>query len=373
MAMRCLPEKATTNRRSTATRLAMDNPCRLQRVEATQGASGVTAKTEAHSEGAVPQLVQKTLQSTGEPLNDHSRVYFERRLGEDLSNVRIQHGREAARAAQAVNAKAFTMNHDIVFADDQYSPATFAGQRLLAHELAHVVQLTGARGAAPSTLQRKVDACENWSPVNDEEVRTIIQTAVRAGSTYGEALSIVIAERNKDANCCSLSYTAADHYLVIRDQAGKSCSQAMVLAGLSTSRALARPLIPRTGNCPVSPYDSAVEAWESLAVIDVCKEEHSIATPNREWLKDDSDIRNWVRSHTQTEVDNLPREDRLTAIYRLLSGWISDDDLDAIEILCNGVPSKTLADEIRRNVRLLDITSVGQRTRMRFILDNIPK
>ncbi|MFN9529844.1 MAG: hypothetical protein ACK575_00045, partial [Cyanobacteriota bacterium] len=65
MAMRCLPEKATTNRRSTATRLAMDNPCRLQRVEATQGASGVTAKTEAHSEGAVPQLVQKTLQSTG--------------------------------------------------------------------------------------------------------------------------------------------------------------------------------------------------------------------------------------------------------------------------------------------------------------------
>src|SRR5262249_2600511 len=50
-------------------------------------------------------------------------------------------------------ALAFTVGRDIVFGRGQYSPGTFEGRRLIAHELAHVVQQSG--GAAAPRLQRQ--------------------------------------------------------------------------------------------------------------------------------------------------------------------------------------------------------------------------
>ena len=48
--------------------------------------------------------------------------------------------------ARAVKAKAYTLGSDIVFGSGEYAPSTGSGMRLLAHELAHVVQ----QGGAPS-------------------------------------------------------------------------------------------------------------------------------------------------------------------------------------------------------------------------------
>jgi hypothetical protein len=49
---------------------------------------------------------------------------------------------EAAEAARAVQARAYTIGHDIVFGAGQYMPNAEEGRRLLAHELTHVVQRT---------------------------------------------------------------------------------------------------------------------------------------------------------------------------------------------------------------------------------------
>ncbi len=61
----------------------------------------------------------------------------------DLSSVRIHTGSRAAAAARAVNARAYAVGRDVVFGEGQYQPSSSAGRRLLAHELAHVLQSNG--------------------------------------------------------------------------------------------------------------------------------------------------------------------------------------------------------------------------------------
>jgi hypothetical protein len=80
----------------------------------------------------------------GRPLSPAARGYFEPRFGRAFDDVRIHAGPEANASARAVRARAYTVGHDIAFAAGQYAPETTEGRRLLAHELTHVVQQTGA-------------------------------------------------------------------------------------------------------------------------------------------------------------------------------------------------------------------------------------
>jgi hypothetical protein len=65
---------------------------------------------------------------------------MESRFGYDFSRVRVHADTRAAASARAVSARAYTVGRDVVFAAGQYAPQTGVGRRLLAHELAHVVQ-----------------------------------------------------------------------------------------------------------------------------------------------------------------------------------------------------------------------------------------
>jgi uncharacterized protein DUF4157 len=58
----------------------------------------------------------------------------------DFNQVRIHSDARAAESARAINALAYTVGRDIVFGKGQFAPQTWSGRRLLAHELAHVVQ-----------------------------------------------------------------------------------------------------------------------------------------------------------------------------------------------------------------------------------------
>jgi outer membrane protein OmpA-like peptidoglycan-associated protein len=85
-----------------------------------------------------------TLGSSGQSLSERSRQFFEPRFSHDFSNVRIHSDSVAAKSAQSINALAYTTGNNIVFNHGQYSPGSESGQRLLAHELTHVVQQGGA-------------------------------------------------------------------------------------------------------------------------------------------------------------------------------------------------------------------------------------
>lgn len=81
-----------------------------------------------------------SLQGGGRPLPQSEQAFFEPRFGTDFSQVRVHADRQAAEAARAVNARAFTLGRDIVFGTGEYQPRASEGKKLLAHELAHVVQ-----------------------------------------------------------------------------------------------------------------------------------------------------------------------------------------------------------------------------------------
>lgn len=102
---------------------------------------------------AIPGSVHETLSAPGQALEGATRAEMGLRLGHDFSQVRVHTDAQAAASAQAVHALAYTVGQDIVFANGQYAPGTPQGQRLLAHELTHVVQQSGAPTAPGAGLK----------------------------------------------------------------------------------------------------------------------------------------------------------------------------------------------------------------------------
>jgi hypothetical protein len=94
---------------------------------------------QAPAVGSTPAL-NEVVPSPGHPLDAETRASMSLPFGHDFSRVRIHTDARAAESAQALNARAYTIGHDIVFGAGQYAPHTPAGQRLLAHELTHVLQ-----------------------------------------------------------------------------------------------------------------------------------------------------------------------------------------------------------------------------------------
>ncbi len=95
--------------------------------------------------------VHDVLRTPGQPLDAAARSYFEPRFGQDFSGVRIHTDSAADKSAQTLGAQAYTVGRDLVFAPQSYAPHSPQGRRLLAHELAHVVQ----QGDGRSRVQRQ--------------------------------------------------------------------------------------------------------------------------------------------------------------------------------------------------------------------------
>lgn len=87
-----------------------------------------------------------SLDGRGQALSTEARRFFEPRFQYDFSGVRIHTGSDAARSADAINARAYTTGTHIVFNAGEYRPDADDGKHLLAHELTHVVQQGGAGG-----------------------------------------------------------------------------------------------------------------------------------------------------------------------------------------------------------------------------------
>ena len=107
--------------------------------------------------GAVaPPIVREVLRSPSQQLDPATRAFFEPRIGYDFSTVRIHSDPPAARAAHAINAMAYTIGNDIAFGQGKYAPNTDIGGKLLAHELAHVVQ----QSTVNARVQRETDSSD---------------------------------------------------------------------------------------------------------------------------------------------------------------------------------------------------------------------
>ena len=105
--------------------------------------SGIAVSQQMES-----QLSQ--LQGGGRQMPEGLRSMMEGGFGQDFGQVRLHTDSEAAKMSSSIHAKAFTHGNDIYFNRGQFSPETSEGQRLVAHELTHVVQGTGKVGREPN-------------------------------------------------------------------------------------------------------------------------------------------------------------------------------------------------------------------------------
>jgi hypothetical protein len=96
----------------------------------------------------------------GQPLDSRTRTRMSEGLGDRLSDVRVHAGPEADALARSVSARAFTVGTDVFFAEGEHKPGTGEGDRLMAHELAHVVQQRGAPAGGPLTVSQPGDSLE---------------------------------------------------------------------------------------------------------------------------------------------------------------------------------------------------------------------
>jgi hypothetical protein len=121
--------------------------------EETVQAKQLTNKSPPLTTGIQGQI--QKLQGGGQPLPTSARVFFEPRFGKNFSQVRIHTDQTAMQLSGGFSAQAFTHGRNIFLNQGKYNPGTSSGNRLLAHELTHVVQQDVSRKAVDS-IQRTV-------------------------------------------------------------------------------------------------------------------------------------------------------------------------------------------------------------------------
>ena len=88
----------------------------------TRGPALSRRATAAASDGPAPASVADVLSSSGTPLPDSARAFFEPRFGHDFGRVRIHDDAQAAASAREVAAQAYTVGRHVVFGSGHYAP-----------------------------------------------------------------------------------------------------------------------------------------------------------------------------------------------------------------------------------------------------------
>jgi outer membrane protein OmpA-like peptidoglycan-associated protein len=110
-------------------------------------------------------------------------------FGFDFSTVRIHTGPAAEEASSALDAGAFTVGNDVVFGRGRYHPGTARGDRLIAHELVHVLRnrTAGRSEGRAARAPREVDSED--SPAEREADRVAQAFASTAAPRETDARS----------------------------------------------------------------------------------------------------------------------------------------------------------------------------------------
>ena len=105
----------------------------------------------------------------GRPVPESLRSTMEQTFNTDLSKVRTHSSGAAAKAADDLSARAFTVGDDIYFGQGQYNPGAEKGQELLAHEIAHTVQQDpGDSPRASANVGEDLDVSDPGDPLERE-------------------------------------------------------------------------------------------------------------------------------------------------------------------------------------------------------------
>ena len=210
--------------------VASDEPVHRSQVRrnAKGGAVRIGAEGGEVDGSAAADIAQ--LRGGGQPLPEGIQRSMESAFGADLSGVRVHTGPTATQLNDQLGAHAFTAGNDIAFADGLPDVSQPDGQRLMAHELTHVLQHRGAdtlgalrrqaatvaRHAAPAEPVRvKLDTVSFVSgpqaePADSQAatIRRVFDVAVSPKLGPGDVLligSVVISDRPKKPDTSAMT------------------------------------------------------------------------------------------------------------------------------------------------------------------------
>jgi len=118
--------------------------------------------------------------TSGRPLDATWRAKAEQRYDINARDVRLHDDSAAASLASALGANAVTVGNDVFFGEGRYAPSTVEGERILAHELAHVAQQQGEPRAVQCDLGMSLPV-----PLGTFDVDLVAQAAAAAGASAG--------------------------------------------------------------------------------------------------------------------------------------------------------------------------------------------
>jgi hypothetical protein len=153
-----------------------DQACSTSGCQQPAGEHGALREWSPQRGAADPEQM---LRSPGRPLDTRTRAVMEPGFGHDFTHVRIHTDADAAAAAQVMGANAFTLGRHIAFAFGQYAPGTYTGNRLIAHELTHVLQQQALKAShAAPVITSAGDPSEREADANASVVMAGLGTVI---------------------------------------------------------------------------------------------------------------------------------------------------------------------------------------------------
>ncbi|MEK7395624.1 MAG: DUF4157 domain-containing protein [Candidatus Poribacteria bacterium] len=140
----------------------------------------------------MPPIVHEVLRSPGQPLDSSTRAFMEPRFGHDFSRVRVHTDAKATKSAQTVNSLAYTFGNNVVFRAGLYTPNTMTGQRLLAHELTHVLQQYNGQSTSLQRQSEETEEDANQTITATTSAQTTAATTTATTTTATTAAPITV-------------------------------------------------------------------------------------------------------------------------------------------------------------------------------------
>ena len=136
---------------------------------------------------------------SGSALPESVRGHAEARFDFDFSRVKVHTGTDAAGASRSLNARAFTIGEHVFFGAGEFQPESSAGQRLVAHELTHVVQQSRGVGKAGhgENSAAEAEARRNAADYGNRPVD--VKEASGAGIARAPLASVDVSKLDADA------------------------------------------------------------------------------------------------------------------------------------------------------------------------------
>lgn len=160
------------------------------------------------------------LAGEGRPLDAEVRGRAEASFGVPLGQVRVHDGREGQALAGAHFARAVTVGTHIAFNRGFFRPWTLEGKQLLAHELAHVAQQSGAAG--PTSAGPHHEAAADSAAADlmaGRDGRSVLRTGAPVGAQAQPLTTREIESLDEDRVRERLAHNAMEREVIIFSEA----------------------------------------------------------------------------------------------------------------------------------------------------------